>query len=54
MVLNAFAHATGLEVASFFDTTAPHIRDKIREYKGEPSDLIVQKISPGLFGNTIG
>ena len=51
MVLNAFAHAAGLEVGSFFDDSAPPISVKMREYKGEPSDLTVQKIPPSLVGN---
>ncbi len=53
MVLNAFTHTGGLEVGSFFDTSAPPINDKMREYKGEPSDLTVQKIgSSGHAGGT--
>ena len=35
MVLNAFAHAAGLEVGSFFDTSAPHISANTREYQYE-------------------
>jgi hypothetical protein len=31
MVLNAFAHAAGLEVGSFFDASAPPISAKLRE-----------------------
>jgi hypothetical protein len=54
MVLNDFAHAAGLEVGSFFDASAPHISAKMREYKGEPSDFIVQKIPLALVGNEIG
>ena len=54
MLLNAFAHATGLEVGSFFDTSAPPISVKTREHKGEPSDLTVRKIPVVLVGNGIG
>ena len=54
MVLNVFAHTTGLEVGSFFDVSSPHISAKMLEYKGEPSDLMVQKIPPDLVGNEIG
>jgi hypothetical protein len=53
MVLNAFAHASGLEVGSFFDASATHISAKMRQYKREPSDLMVQKIPPALVGNEI-
>ena len=51
MVSNAFAHAAGLEVGSSFDASAPPISTKMREYKGEPSDLTVQKIPTALVGN---
>ena len=54
MVLNAFAHAAGLEVGSFFDASAPHISAKMREYQGEPPDLTVLKIPPTLVGNRVG
>ena len=54
MVLNTFVHAEGLEGGSFFDTSAPLISPKMREYKGEPSDLTVQKIPPSLVDNAIG
>jgi hypothetical protein len=30
---NAFVHAAGLEVGSFFDDSAPPISAKMREYK---------------------
>ena len=49
-----FTHDTGLEGGSFFDVSAPHINANMREYKGEPSDLIDQKIPPDLVGNEIG
>lgn len=42
-----------LEVGSFSDVSAPYITAKMREYKGEPSDLIVEKIPPPLVGNAI-
>ena len=43
------------EVGSFFDTSALcHTSAKMREYKGELSDLMVQKIPPALVGNEIG
>ena len=52
--LNGSVYAAGLEVGSYFDTSSPHINTNIREYKGEPSDLIPQKIPPALVGNEIG
>jgi hypothetical protein len=51
MVLNTFAHATGLEVGRFSDDSVPPIRVKMSEYKEEPSDLTVQQIPPTLVGN---
>ena len=54
MVLNSFSHESGLEVGSFFDDSSPLISAKMREYKGESSDLTVQKIPPVLVGNAIG
>ncbi len=54
VALNASAHAAGLEGGSFFDASAPHINANMREYKGEPSDLIPQKIPAALVGNEIG
>ena len=48
MVLNAFAHAAGLEVGSFSDASTPHISANTREYQGESSTLTVPKITPAL------
>ena len=50
-VLNALAHAAGLEVGSLFDDSAPPISAKMSEYTGEPSDITVQQIPPALVGN---
>ncbi len=41
MVLNGFAHVSGLEVGSLFDDSVPSISDNMSEYTGEPSDLSV-------------
>ena len=54
VIRNTFTHDTGLEGGSFFDVSAPHMNANMREYKGEPSDLIDQKIPPALVGNEIG
>jgi hypothetical protein len=54
MVLNAFAHDTGLEVGSLFDDSAPPISVNMSEYTGEPSDLSVQQIPPAPVGNDMG
>jgi hypothetical protein len=54
MVLNAFSHASGLEVRSLFDDSAPSISSNMSEYTGEPSDLSVQHIPPAPVGNDIG
>ena len=54
MVLNAFAHAAGLEVGSLFDDSTPSIVVNMSEYTGEPSDLSVQHIPPAPVGNDIG
>ena len=54
MVLNAFAHPTGLEVGSLFDDSAPSIVVNMSEYTGEPSDLSVQQIPPASVGHDIG
>ena len=54
MVLNAFAHAAGLEVGSFFDASAPQISANTREYQGESSALTFPKIPPALVHNAAG
>ena len=54
VALNAFAHAAGLEVGSFFDASAPHISANTREYQGESPALTVPKIPPALVGNAAG
>ena len=54
IVLNAFAHATGLEGGSFFDDSTPPISYNMSEYTVEPSDLSVQQIPPVPVGNDIG
>ena len=54
MVLNDFAHDTGLEVESLFDDSAPPISVNMSEYTVEPSDLSVQHIPPAPVGNDIG
>ena len=54
MGLNAFAHAAGLEVGSFFDASDPRIGANTRECQGQSSALIFPKIPPAFAGNTVG
>ena len=51
-VLNALAHAAGLEVGSLFDDSAPPISAKMLEYKGEP--LFRKSHQIWSLGNEIG
>ena len=54
MVLNAFAHAAGIEVGAFFNDSDPQGGENTGEYTGEFSALTFSKTPPAPAGNVDG